>query len=182
MEEYKKRNREDSDVNPEKMSGALYETDLVLKLKSEEMFNPYIFMPHAELNSIVYNCVDTFVEKYKGDYMNLFIYGNAVNPMIQDVFREVYRSHYEDEYKKVNRLVKRYLRRAVFLVVTAVVAFWISRRLAKITGGDTIFSYILSNISCFCIWEVGYTQFTTRDLRDERKRILRAMNAEINFQ
>ena len=182
MPEYKKRNRTDSDVNPDKMPAALYETELVLKLNKEELFNPYIFMPHAELNSIVYNSVDTFVEKYKGDDMKLFIYAKSINPMTQDVFREVYREHYEDEYKKVNRLVNRYRYKAIILVIIAVVAFIISRRIAKMTGGETIFSYILSNVSCFCIWEIGYTQFTTRDLADERKRILRAMNAKIVFQ
>ena len=180
--DYKKRNRTDSDVEPDKMSAALNETELVLKLKKEELFDQHILLPHAELNSIVYNCVDTFVEKYKGEDMTLFIFSNSISPMMQDVFREVYRSHYEDEYKKVNRFLNRYFYKGIALVVIAIMAFLISRYVFRQTGEETIFSYILGNVSCFCIWEVGYTQFTRRDLSDERKRIRRALNAKIDFR
>ena len=47
---------------------------------------------------------------------------------------------------------------------------------------DTILSYVIVNIGAFCLWEIGYTQFTTHDAVDEKKRITRAMNARIEFQ
>ena len=180
--EYKKRNRTDAGVEPGKMPAALNETELVLKLKKEELFDQHILLPHAELNKVVYNCVDTFVQKYKGDEMTLYICTNSVNPIIQDVFREVYRSHYEDEYKKVRRNLMRYRRRAIILVLVAVAAFIISSQVARFTSTETIFSYIIGNASCFCLWEVGYTYFTTRSLREEKKRIERALSAKIDFQ
>ena len=34
----------------------------------------------------------------------------------------------------------------------------------------------------FCLWEVGYTQFAIKDAMDERKRIERARDANIEFQ
>ena len=49
-------------------------------------------------------------------------------------------------------------------------------------ASDTILSYVILNISAFCLWEIGYTQFSTRNVVDEKKRIIRAMNAKIEFQ
>ena len=182
MEHYKKRNRSDSAVNTQKKNASMHETDLVLKLKKEELFNQHILLPHAELNSIVYNNVDTFVEKYKGDGMSLSICTDSVNPIIQNLFREVYRSHYEDELNKINRYLKRHYGRAAVLLIVSIAAFVISRQLTKIYPSETIMSYLIGNISCFCLWEVGYTQFATRDVANEKKRVTRALNAEISFQ
>ena len=182
METYKKRNRSDSEVNPQKKDGAMQETELVLKLKIDELFDQHIMLPHAELNSIVYSSVDAFVEKYQGDGMTLSICTNSLNPMIRDVFREVYRSHYEDEYRKVTRSLKRHYIRIAVLLLVSVAAFVISSKVAKLSSVETIVSYLIGNISCFCLWEVGYTQFESLDLADERKRIRRAMNATIDFQ
>ena len=182
MKKHRKRNRTDEAVEPSKKTGALRETELVLKLKKEEMFDRYILLPHAELNSIVYTCVDGFVEKYRGDEMSLLICTDSVNPAVQNVFREVYRSHYEDELLKVNKYLKRHFIRAVLLIVISLFAFLMSSQMSKTTPEGTVISYIIGNVSCFCLWEVGYTHFSTRDAIDERKRILRALNAKIEFQ
>ena len=41
---------------------------------------------------------------------------------------------------------------------------------------------IITNVGAFCLWEVGYTQFARKDAMDERKRIERARDANIEFQ
>ena len=181
MLNFKNKNRPGSGKNPI-ISADLYETELVLKMKKEEMFNPYVFMPHAELNNDVYECVDSFVDKYKGDEMSLLIYTDSVNPMIQDVFREVYREHYEDEYKKVNRQLDRFRLRFIILIIISIAAFIISNHLAVRTDHQSIFSYLIGNVSCFCLWEVGNTHFRASDLFLERKRVKRSMDAKIEFQ
>ena len=182
MPNYKPRNRSKPIVKSKGMPSGSQETELVLKLNKDELFDQHVLLPHAELNSIVYSSVDAFVEKYQGDGMTLSICTNSLNPMIRDVFREVYRSHYEDEYRKVTRSLKRHYIRIAVLLIVSVLAFVISSKVAKLSSVETIVSYLIGNISCFCLWEVGYTQFESLDLADERKRIKRAMNATIDFQ
>ena len=182
MPPYRKRNRTDVLDNPEAKFTAMQETELVLKLKREELFDPHILLPHAELNSAVYRSVDTFVEKYKGTDMNLAIYTDPINPQIQNVFREVYRSHYNDELSKVNRYLHRHYIRVIVLFLVSIIAFLFSRLLASYNPDETILSYIILNISAFCLWEIGYTQFSARNIVDEKSRITRALGAKIDFQ
>lgn len=176
---YKKRNR------PDKAEYAVpptrQETNLVLNLKKDELFDPHVLLPHAELNRIIYRSVNAFTEKYKGTEMTVTICSKPVNSMVQDVFREVYRAHYEDELRKLNRYLKRRFIRALALILVSVTAFLVSRSLTKRNPDETIFTYLAANISCFCLWEVGYTQFAARDVIQERKRVLRALNAKIEF-
>ena len=181
MQIYRKRNRSDEGGDPAESAAALRETELVLKLKKTELFDPHMLLPHAELNGIVYHSVDTFVEKYRGDDMLLFICTDPVNPQTQNVFREVYRSHYRDKLQKVNRYLRRYYIRILILILVSICAFLTSRLLTGSTSNDTIFSYFILNISAFSIWEIGYTQFNTRSVIEERKRIIRALNARIEF-
>ena len=178
---YRKRNRADNEVSHGKKFTPMRETELVLKLKKEELFDPYILLPHAELNSAVYQSVDAFVQKYQGAGMTVSVCTDPVSPMIQDVFREVYRAHYREELLKVERYLTRHGIRAAALVVVAVAAFFLGRMLARTNPSETIFSYIVLNISGFCLWEVGYTQFAARNVLDEKRRISRALNAVIDF-
>ena len=154
----------------------------MLKLKKEELFDPHVLLPHAELNSIVYHSVDGFVEKYKGTKMTLTICTDPVNLQIQNVFREVYRSHYNDELLKINQYLKRYCIRVIVLIVVSIIAILLGRLMSTINPDETILSYIILNISGFCLWEIGYTQFSTRNVVDEKKRVFRALNADIDFQ
>ena len=179
---YRKRNRTDLSDNPESKFTALQETELVLKLKKDELFDPHILLPHAELNSIVCQSVNTFVEKYKGKDMTLAIYTDPINPQIQDVFREVYRSHYDDELLKVNCALKRRYARVIILIFVSLITILISRLLSHFNPNETVLSYIILNISGFCLWEIGYTQFSLRNVLDEKNRIIRALNAKIEFQ
>jgi len=182
MDTYKKRNRSDSDVNPQKKDGAMQETELVLKLKKEELFDQHIMLPHAELNKAVYESVNSFIGKYRGTELSIAICTDAVSPVIQDLFREVYRAHYDDELQKITRFIKRHKIRGIVLIFVSILAFLISSRLVYAIPEDTILSYLIGNISVFCLWEVGYTHFATRDVVAEKRRITRALNAEISFQ
>ena len=161
---------------------ALKETELVLKLKKEELFDPHVLLPHSELNSVVYQRVDSFVEKYKGTEMTLLIYADPVNNMIQDSFREVYVSHYREELVKVNRYLKHYFNRSLALIVIGIIALVAGVALTNRYSSETVLSYIILNLSAFCLWETGYTQLSARTVMNERKRILRALNARIDFQ
>lgn len=181
MPVYRKRNRTDDETDRGKMFTPLRETELVLKLKKEELFDPYVLLPHAELNSVVYHSVDAFVQKYQGTGMTLSICTDPVNTKIQKVFREVYQSHYREELLKVNRYLTRHFIRAAVLILVGVAAFLASRQLAKAGSSETVLSYVILNLSGFSLWEVGYTHFATRSIVDEKKRITRALNADIEF-
>ena len=176
-----RKKRTDDAPDPKKQTVGTEETELVLKLKKDELFDPYVLSPHSELNSIVYNCVDVFVDKFGGNELTLSIYTDPVSPMVQEVFREVYYEHYLDELRKVNRFLKRHYYRVLVLLLVSVLTFVISSQLTRFNPDETIISYVIANVSCFCLWEVGYTQFDTLDEADEKKRITRAMNAKIEF-
>ena len=182
MLNYRRRKRTDNVVNPGQHFTRLQETELVLKLKKNELFDPHVLLPHAELNSIVYQSVNTFVEKYKGHEMTLMIYSDPVNTLIQDSFREVYLSHYREELLKVNRYLMRHIIRSVALGVVGAIALVAGMTLTRRYSTETMLSYIILNISAFCLWEIGYTQFSTRNVVDEKRRIVRALNAKIEFQ
>ena len=182
METYKKRNRSDSGINPKKKKSVKQETELVLKLEKSDLFDQYAILPHAELNSIVYKSVDNFVVKYLGDTLSLSICTPPLSSVIQDLFREVYRAHYEDELQKIRRYLRRHYWRVAILLIISIFTFLMCSKMLKLIPDDTIFSYLAGNISVFCLWEVGYTQFATRDIIIEKKRVTRALNAEIDFQ
>ena len=179
---YKRRKRTENVVNPGEHFTRLQETELVLKLKKNELFDPHVLLPHAELNSIVYQSVNAFVEKYKGDEMTLLIYTEQINSLIQDSFREVYLSHYREELLKVNRYLMRHFIRSLALILVGAIALFLGMTLTKHFSSETMLSYVILNISAFCLWEIGYTQFSTRNVVDEKRRIVRALNAKIEFQ
>ena len=183
MLKYRKRNRTDASAQPDtkKMFTAMQEKELVLRLRKNELFDPYVLLPHAELNGNVYNSVDIFVEKYKGDEMTLLILSDPLNDSIQNTFREVYRAHYEDEYKKITRYLNRRISRMVVLLVVSLSAFILADRLNMRTEGYNVFLNVIANIGAFCLWEVGYTHFASRDAVEEKRRIRRARDARIDF-
>ena len=177
MLSFRQKRRAENAIAPINGFTALKETELVLKLKKEELFDPHVLLPHSELNSTVYERVNAFVEKYKGTEMTLLIYTDPVNVMIQDSFREVYTSHY-----KVNRYLKHYFNRSLALIVIGIIALVAGLSLTNRYSTETVLSYIILNLSAFCLWETGYTQFSARTVMREKRRILRALNARIEFQ
>jgi hypothetical protein len=157
------------------------EQELVLKMKKNELFNPHVLLPHAELNEIVYKSVNTFVEKYRGGDMTLTILTEPVNESVQNTFREVYRAHYRDEYDKVSRYLMRRFSRSLVLVILSLTAFLVGNNLTSFFAVHGVFLNVVINLGAFCLWEVGYTQFAARDAFEEKKRIERAIHAEIEF-
>lgn len=179
MQTYKKRNRTDEKASVK--TGASDDQELVLRLKKNELLDKHILLPHAEVNPIVYEAVNRFVEKSAAKTMTLTIMTDDVSEPIQDIFAESYRSHYEDEYQKTVRFLKRRYLRAAFLLVASILAFWLSGLLTNFALAPVYIVTILGQISVFCIWEIGYTHFARSDAAAERDRIVRARDAEIHF-
>ena len=157
------------------------EDELVLRLRKEELFDPHVLLPHAELNEIVYKSVDQFVSKYKGNQMSLSIFSEPINDAVQNTFKEVYRAHYADEYHKITRFLKRRYYRVIALLIVSISAFIIWHYMSGKGFGADILMTLITNVGAFCLWEVGYTQFARKDAIDERKRIERARDAKIEF-
>ena len=177
MLQYRKRNRpEEAGKVP-----ALEESELVLRLRREELFDPHVLLPHAEMNAVVYASVDQFVNKYKGKDLTLSIFCEPLNEAVQNTFREVYRAHYEDEHQKINRYLKRRYHRVIALLIFSIGAFSLWSFLNGHGAVSDIILNIITNSGAFCLWEVGYTQFSRKDAMDERARIERARDAVIEF-
>ncbi len=176
---YRRRNRPNE--NEEVKTGGLKEEELVLRLKKDELFNTHILLPHAEVNSLIYDAVNQFVEKYSGDCLTLTIMSDEVAEPVQRIFTEAYRMHYEDEFEKIVRYLKRRYIRAGCLLLVSVAAFWCNGVFAGYPQMPAYLVNILGQISVFCLWEIGYTHFTRSDATTERDRIVRARDAAIEF-
>lgn len=158
------------------------EQELVLRIKKDELFNRYIFLPHSEVNTVVYDAVNQFVQKYGGDTMTLTIMTDPISEPIQHVFREAYQSHYEDEFRKVAVYLSRRIVRAIILVLISAAAFMCSSFMARNGHLPDYIVAIIGQVAIFCLWEIGYTHFARKEAAEERSRIVRARDAEIEFQ
>ncbi len=179
MHAYRRRNR--SDEREIIKTANMDENELVLRLKKDELLDSHVLLPHAEVNAAVYDAVNRFVEKYSGATMKLTIMSDDVSEQVQNVFAEAYRSHYEDEYVKVTRFIKRRIVRSICLLLVSAAAFWLSSFLSGLANSNTYLVVILSQISVFSLWEIGYTSFSRSDAKAEKNRIVRARDAEIEF-
>ncbi len=179
MFEYKKRNWiKMSDI---RLPGPREELELVLRLDKSELFDSHVLLPHSRVSKTVYETVNQFVERYKGSVMSLVIFSEEIIPEVQNVFCEAYRSHYEAELRKVNRFLHRRYLRVILLLVASAAAYWCSGFLRGRLGSGNFFLDFITNLSVFCMWEIGYTHFARIDAVSEKHRIQRAMNAEISF-
>lgn len=165
-----------------RLSPVQYEDELTLHLKKEELFDRHVLLPHAELNDIVYKAVDQFTDRYSGDRLTLTIFSDAVTESMQHTFREVYLSHYEDEYRKVTLYLYRRYNRVILLLISSLIAYYAVTFLNTQVGQASYLLNVISNIGVFCIWEMGNTHFTRQEASVERKKIIRARDAEIVFQ
>ena len=165
-----------------RLSPVRYEDELTLHLTKEELFDRHVLLPHAELNASVYKAVDQFTDRYSGDHMTLTIFSDAVSESMQETFREVYLSHYEDEYRKVTLYLYRRYNRVILLLISSLIAYYAVSLLDVQMGHTSYLMNVISNIGVFCIWEIGNTHFTRREATEERKKIIRARDAEIVFQ
>ncbi len=158
------------------------EDELTLHLTKDELFDRHVLLPHAELSAIVYEAVDQFTERYRGERMTLTVFCDSISESLQHTFREVFASHYEDEYRKVTLFLHRRYSRVIFLILISVIAYHVGSFWAAQTEKGNFLLDVISNIGVFCIWEIGYTHFERREAAEKRKRIIRARNAEIDFQ
>ena len=76
------------------------EEELVLKLDKSEILDSHIILPHAELNELVYEAVNRFIERYGGSSLKITFVSGIVSEDVQDVIRESYRAHYLDVMRK----------------------------------------------------------------------------------
>ena len=180
INEYRKRSRE-SEKDTAKTTG-VDESELVLKLKKDELLDKHVLLPHAEVNPLVYEAVDRFVEKYSGDKMTLTVMSDNVSPLIQNIFEESYRSHYEDEYQKITRYLKRRYMRVVGLIGIVIISFAIVYMLMRFTNISDFNLNFLTQIGVFCLWEIGYTHYDRVEASGEKSRIVRAKDAIVQFQ
>ena len=111
--------------------------------------------------------------------MILTIMSDNVSESVQSIFKEVYYLYYEDEYQKITTYLKKRYLRAAMLVAISIVMFSLGGIRIKFIPSYIVELY--SEISVFCMWEVGYTHFDRESSKEEQRRIMRARDAEIEF-
>ena len=157
------------------------EEELVLKLDKSEILDSHIILPHAELNELVYEAVNRFIERYGGSSLKITFVSGIVSEDVQDVIRESYRAHYLDEHEKITRYLNRRYLRVVSLTVISLIAFTCGSYLSHHFGNSEFLTIAATQLSIFCLWEIGYTHFDRSDASVQKRHILRALNAEIQF-
>ena len=157
------------------------EEELVLKLDKSEVLDSHILLPHAELNRLVYETVNHFVERYAGESLNITIVSEPFSKAVQDVICESYQAHYQDEYQKIIVYLKRRYIRVILMIIGSLVAFTCGTYIANHFSSSQFLAGAATQLSIFCFWEIGYTQFERSDASIKKKHILRAMNANIRF-
>lgn len=161
---------------------AMLEEELTLHVSRDELFDPNVMLPHLELNKRIYLAVNQFVGKYMGEKLTLTLYCDPISKALQEAFRETYREHYEDEYRKISRYLNRRYNKVILLIVVSVVAYYLGRFLSpRLDDSYSFLMNALSNVGVFCLWEIGYTHFDRSAAKEEKQRIRRAMDAEIQF-
>lgn len=178
MGSYKNRHREKHISASNK---SLEEHQLTLNLRKEELFDPYIVLPHPEINPKVYTAVDQFVQRYGGNSLKITIMCGLLNPSLEEVFRESYLNHYDDEYQKTQQYLNRRYIRVVILLLISIASFFAGSFLSSHLTRLEFVAGIVMEVSIFCLWEIGYTHFDRSDATIRKKMILRAKNAEIEF-
>ncbi len=113
--------------------------------------------------------------------MKQTIFCDPVSESLQNTFREVYAAHYRDEYRRVILSLRRCFMRVVMLIIAGLIAYFAVKYLSANAGERNFLIAAIAIIGAFCLWEIGYTQFSWKDAEVERKRIVRAMEAEIEF-
>ena len=157
------------------------EEELVLKLDKSEVLDPHTILPHAELNELVYTAVNRFIERYGGDTLNITIVSGAFSPDLQDVIRESFHAHYLDEYVKINKYLNARYIRVISLIIISLIAFTVGSYISNHFQNVEFLAGAATQLSIFCLWEIGYTHFDRSNASVQKKHILRALNANIQF-
>lgn len=157
------------------------EEELVLKLDKSEVLDSHTILPHAELNELIYTAVNRFIERYSGNTLNITIVSGPFSPDMQDVIRESYHAHYLDEYVKIVKYLNQRYLRVVSLIIISLIAFTCGSYISNHFKNVEFLAGAATQLSIFCLWEVGYTHFDRSNASAQKKHILRAMNANIQF-
>ncbi len=70
----------------------------------------------------------------------------------------------------------------LLLAIISVVAYYLGGYLAERIEKMNFLMNAITNIGIYCLWEICNTDFQRRDTRVERKKIMRARDAEICFR
>ena len=150
------------------------EEELVLKLGKSELLDTHTVLPHAELNGLIYESVNRFIERYSGSSLNITIVTDPLTPDVQDVVRESYHAHYLDEFVKINRYLNRRYIRVVSLIIISIAAFALGTYLTNHFENIHFLTYAATQLSVFCLWEIGYTHFDRSNASIQKKHIVRS--------
>lgn len=157
------------------------EEELTLHFEKDDLFDQHVVLPHMEVNPLVYQTVDRFVDRYGGESLTLNIYSGAISESAKQFFKESFVSHYEDEFRRHTTSLQRSYLRAFVLIFVSVVSYYLGVQFDAIMEGLPFLTTAIANISLFCIWEIYNTYFRRKDILVERKKTQRARDAEIRF-
>ena len=153
-------------------------TELVLKVSRDELFDPMILLPHNEINTRISDTVSRFTQNRKMQKpLNLtIITPEPVGEAIQEKFIEAFVEHYEDERIVAIRYVHLQILRLIIWGLISIVGFAVW---SKLTG--ELIQRILSNVWAFTFWQIGYTFIDGIQNVRTYRRMVKIRDAHIEF-
>ena len=157
------------------------ERELVMRIPKSDLFDQHVLMPHAEVSDFVYAAVDRFLEKYPCSSMKLTIHTDSNVESVQAIFREAFIAHYEDESRRLSRYLRLRFFRMILLILVSLGAYTFYVAVRRGLREHPFVLVAISNLSAFCLWQIGNTHFEGSDIQQQRRRARCARDAKITF-
>lgn len=151
--------------------------ELVLKLKKDEFFNPFILAPHNEVDSKVYEAVNDYSRHLRRhETFKITIFTNTAEMTLHEKFKELFFEHYDDECHRTRLLFRsRVIKTTVLIIVSLFILFlWYNL-------SSTVFRELCGTLWAFNLWEAAHTFIEAIEHLHAYQRIRNIKNAPIDF-
>lgn len=166
-----------SHLRPGRRKPSYLENTLTLKIPSDELFEPMVLAPHAELNPKIHEIVADFARRRRrSGPVSITVFTEKIGPLVQEKFKELFREHCEDMLRStLMDLNMVYLRLAVFIALTV----------ANVMLWDVISNHVwlsvIQNVWAFALWKIGDTFIDSLKLLNYWRHLRLVRDASIHF-
>ncbi len=155
--------------------------ELNLKIDKDDLLDSHVLTPHNELNSVIYDAVDRFLERSNPKKMVLCIHTQKFSDILQEKIKELYREHYHDEMKELGRQLKYVYFRIGILLFLAI--FLLSFQIYFLNSNDSSLpTVVIGSIGSYFLWKIGDVIFSWIELSRKTELIRTAYDADFAFQ
>lgn len=154
-----------------------YISDLVLKIKKEDLFDSMVLAPHNEINDKIFQAVENYQQQLKGfETFKLILFTDITSKPLKEKFKELFKEHYEDENKRANKKLRHAAYKTIFLVILSIAILFTWYKLQ-----DIIIRDLFGTLWAFNLWEASHYFLETMTHLHKKRALSNIKNIEINF-